>query len=140
MNHPLTVYRRLLPLMRPHVLLLAVGASLAVVVAAMDGTIAWLVKPAMDDIFIRQDQAMLRLIPLLLFGAYVVKGFARYGQSYLMASVGERLIAGLRATLYTHIQRMPLALFRDPHAVEPMSAVITDRGRLCRGRSTSLGI
>ena len=138
MNHPLTVYRRLLPLMRPHVLLLAVGASLAVVVAAMDGTIAWLVKPAMDDIFIRQDQAMLRLIPLLLFGAYVVKGFARYGQSYLMASVGERVIAGLRATLYTHIQRMPLSFFADLHSAELMSRVISDVGRLSRVSSTAL--
>ena len=138
MNHPLTVYRRLLPLMRPHVLLLAVGASLAVVVAAMDGTIAWLVKPAMDDIFIRQDQAMLRLIPLLLFGAYVVKGFARYGQSYLMASVGERVIARLRATLYTHIQRMPLSFFADLHSAELMSRVISDVGRLSRVSSTAL--
>jgi len=138
MTHPLTVYRRLLPLMRPHVPLLVVGGSLAVVVAAMDGAIAWLVKPAMDDIFIRRDQAMLRLIPLLLFGAYVVKGFARYGQSYLMASVGERVIARLRATLYTHIQRMPLSFFADLHSAELMSRVISDVNRLSRVSSTAL--
>ena len=47
---------------------------------------------------------MLRLIPLLLLGAYLVKGAARYGQSYLMAAVGERVVATLRRDLYTHIQ------------------------------------
>ena len=93
MKHALAVYRRLLPLMRPYVPVLLLGAALAIVVAAMEGAIAWLVKPALDDIFIRRDQAMLRLIPLLLLGAYLVKGTARYGQAYLMAAVGERVVA-----------------------------------------------
>ncbi|HKZ08185.1 MAG TPA: ABC transporter transmembrane domain-containing protein, partial [Methylomirabilota bacterium] len=101
MRHALAVYRRLLPLMRPYVPVLLVGALLAVVVATMEGAIAWLVKPAMDDIFIRRDAAMLRVIPLLLLGAYLVKGAGRYGQSYLMAAVGERVIATLRRRLYT---------------------------------------
>ena len=33
----------------------SLGALLALVVAAMEGAIAWLVKPALDDIFIRRD-------------------------------------------------------------------------------------
>ena len=81
MSHAFAVYRRLLPLMRPHLPVLLVGALLAIVVAAMEGAIAWLVKPAMDDIFIRRDATMLRVIPLLLLGAYLAKGAGRYGQS-----------------------------------------------------------
>jgi ATP-binding cassette, subfamily B, bacterial MsbA len=138
MSHAFGVYRRLLPLMRPYVPVLIVGALLAVVVAAMEGAIAWLVKPAMDDIFIRKDAAMLRVIPLLLLGAYLVKGAGRYGQSYLMASVGERVIAGLRRTLYTHIQQMPLSFFADLHSAELMSRIVTDVNRLARVSSTVL--
>jgi subfamily B ATP-binding cassette protein MsbA len=138
MRHAVAVYSRLLPLMRPYVTLLIVGALLALVVAAMEGAIAWLVKPAMDDIFIRRDQAMLRLIPLLLLGAYLVKGAGRYGQSYLMAAVGERVIATLRRTLYTHIQQMPLSFFADLHSAELMSRVVTDVNRLARVSSTVL--
>jgi len=87
MSLPTALYRRLLGYLRPHVPALVVGTVLAIVVAAMEGAIAWLVKPAMDDVFIRRDVAMLRLIPLLFLGAYVFKGVARYGQSYLMAAV-----------------------------------------------------
>jgi subfamily B ATP-binding cassette protein MsbA len=137
-SHAFAVYRRLLPLMRPYVRVLVVGALLAVVVASMEGAIAWLVKPAMDDIFIRRDQAMLTMIPLLLFGAYVVKGLARYGQSYLMAAVGERVIAALRGRLYMHIQGMPLSFFADLHSAELMSRVISDVNRLSRVSSTVL--
>src|SRR5262249_7122629 len=121
MSHAFAVYRRMLPLMRPYVPVLLLGALLAVVVAAMEGAIAWLVKPAMDDIFIRRDATMLRVIPLLLLGAYLAKGAGRYGQSYLMASVGERVIAALRRRLYTHIQQMPLSFFADLHSAELMS-------------------
>jgi subfamily B ATP-binding cassette protein MsbA len=137
-SHALAVYRRLLPLMRPYVPVLVVGALLALVVAAMEGAIAWLVKPALDDIFIRRDVAMLRIIPLLLLGAYLAKGAARYGQSYLMAAVGERVIAALRGRLYGHIQQMPLSFFADLHSAELMSRVVTDVNRLARVSSTVL--
>jgi subfamily B ATP-binding cassette protein MsbA len=138
MKHAFAVYRRLLPLMRPYVVVLLVGALLALVVAAMEGAIAWLVKPALDDIFIRRDAAMLRVIPLLLFGAYLLKGGARYGQSYLMAAVGERVIAALRGRLYNHIQQMPLSFFAGLHSAELMSRVVTDVNRLARVSSTVL--
>jgi ATP-binding cassette, subfamily B, bacterial MsbA len=137
-RHAFAVYRRLLPLMRPYLPVLLLGAALAMVVAAMEGAIAWLVKPALDDIFIRRDQAMLTLIPLLLLGAYLAKGAARYGQSYLMAAVGERVVATLRRRLYTHIQGMPLSFFAGLHSAELMSRVVSDVNRLARVSSTVL--
>ncbi len=132
----LGIYRRLFVYLRPYVGVLVVGALLALVVAAMEGAIAWLVKPAMDEIFIKRDVFMLKVIPLLLLGAYMIKGFARYGQSYLMASVGERVVATLRRALYTHIQRMPLSFYADLHSAELMSRVISDVNRLARVSST----
>ena len=42
MRHAVTVYRRLLPFMRPYVPVLLVGTLLALVVASMEGAIAWL--------------------------------------------------------------------------------------------------
>jgi ATP-binding cassette, subfamily B, bacterial MsbA len=132
------IYRRLFVYLKPYLPTLILGGGLAVLVAAMEGAIAWLVKPAMDEIFIRHDVAMLRVIPVLLFGAYVVKGAARYGQSYLMAAVGERVIASLRRTLYLHIQAMPLSFFSERHSADLMSRIITDVNRLARLSSTVL--
>jgi ATP-binding cassette, subfamily B, bacterial MsbA len=132
------LYRRLLGYLRPHAGALVIGTVLAVVVAAMEGAIAWLVKPAMDDVFIRRDATMLKLIPLLFFATYVAKGLARYGQSYLMAAVGERVIARLRRDLYAHLQEMSLAFFTHRHTAELMSRVVTDVNRLARLSSTVL--
>jgi len=129
---PLGPYRRLVPYVRPYVPILILGSVLALVVSGMEGLIAWLVKPVMDDIFIRRDSLMLKLIPLALLAVYVVKGLARYLQANLMASVGERVVARLRRELYTHIQSMPLAFFSDVHSADLMSRMLTDVARLAR--------
>ena len=130
---------RLLPYLRPYwpVLLRRAGCSPSLVSSA-EAFIAWLVKPAMDDIFLKRDVTMLKLIPLALLGAYVTKGIGRFGQSYLMASVGERVIARIRGELYAHIQSMPLAFFASLHSAELMTRVVTDVNRLARLSSTVL--
>jgi ATP-binding cassette, subfamily B, bacterial MsbA len=138
MTIPADLYRRLAAYLRPHVGALVTGAGLAVVVAGMEGSIAWLVKPAMDGVFIRRDETMLKLIPLLFLAAYVLKSLARYGQSYLMASVGERVIARLRRDLYAHLEQMSLSFFTTRHTAELMSRVVTDVNRLARLSSTVL--
>jgi subfamily B ATP-binding cassette protein MsbA len=127
-----SVFKRLLPYVRPYWSWLIAGGLLAIVVSGADGLIAWLVKPAMDEIFIRRDLTMLKVLPLLILGVYVVKGIGRYGQSYLMASVGERVIAALRRDLYTHIQAMPLAFSQNRHSADLMSRVVVDASRLAR--------
>jgi subfamily B ATP-binding cassette protein MsbA len=129
---------RLAPYLRPHWHILAIGSLLALVVSASEGAIAWMVKPAMDGIFVRRDLLMLKLIPLAVLAAYSIKGVGRFGQSYLMASVGERVIARLRRELYTHIQGMPLSFFASLHSAELMTRVVTDVNRLARLSSTVL--
>ena len=138
MNIRTDLHRRLIAYLRPHLPALIIGTLLAVVVAAMEGSIAWLVKPAMDGVFIRRDETMLKIIPLLFLAAYAAKGLARYGQSYLMAAIGERVIARLRRDLYAHLQRMSLAFFTSHHTAELMSRVVTDVNRLARLSSTVL--
>jgi subfamily B ATP-binding cassette protein MsbA len=129
---------RLLPYLRPYWPVLVLGGVLALFVSGAEALIAWLVKPAMDDIFLKRDVTMLRIIPLALLGAYLLKGAGRFGQSYLMASVGERVIARIRRELYAHIQSMPLSFFASLHSAELMTRVVTDVNRLARLSSTVL--
>jgi ATP-binding cassette, subfamily B, bacterial MsbA len=129
---------RLLPYLRPYWPVLLLGGVLALLVSGAEALIAWLVKPAMDEIFLKRDVTMLRVIPLALLGAYLLKGAGRFGQSYLMASVGERVIARIRRELYAHIQSMPLAFFASLHSAELMTRVVTDVNRLARLSSTVL--
>jgi ATP-binding cassette, subfamily B, bacterial MsbA len=129
---------RLWPYLRPYWPWLVAGGAMALAVSSAEGFIAWLVKPAMDDIFLKRDLFMLKVLPLILLGAYLVKGFARYGQSYLMAAVGERVIARIRRELYSHIQGMSLSFYAQVHSAELMTRVVNDVNRLARLSSTVL--
>jgi subfamily B ATP-binding cassette protein MsbA len=126
---------RLVPYLKPHWHALVIGTLLALAVSAAEGSIAWLVKPAMDGIFVRRDVLMLKLIPLAVLGVYLVKGMGRFGQSYMSGAVGERVIAQLRRDLYAHIQTQPLSYFASLHSAELMTRVVGDVNRL--GRLTS---
>jgi subfamily B ATP-binding cassette protein MsbA len=129
---------RIWPYLRPYLHWLVIGGCMALVVSSAEGFIAWLVKPALDDIFLKRDLHMLKLIPLMLLGAYIVKGIGRYGQSYLMAAVGERVIARIRRELYNHIQGMSLSFYSQMHSAELMTRVVNDVNRLARLASTVL--
>jgi ATP-binding cassette, subfamily B, bacterial MsbA len=129
---------RLWPYLRPYLPWLLLGGGLALVVSSCEGFIAWLVKPALDDIFVKRDLFMLKVIPLALLGAYIVKGLGRYWQSYLMAAVGERVIARIRRELYSHIQGMSLSFYSQMHSAELMTRVVNDVNRLARLSSTVL--
>ncbi len=69
------VLGRLLRSLKPHWQAVTASALLALVVSGAGGLIAWLVKPAMDDIFLRRDLLMLKLIPLALLGVYIVRAW-----------------------------------------------------------------
>ncbi len=121
---------RLLGYLKPHWMTAAAGALLACGVAAAGGQIAWLVKPVMDEIFLKRDLLMLKLVPFALLGAYVFKGLGSYAESYLMASVGERVVARVRAELYAHIQAMPMSFFASLHSGELRARVVIDVNRI----------
>jgi ATP-binding cassette, subfamily B, bacterial MsbA len=129
---------RLWPYLRRYLPWLVVGGCMALVVSSCEGFIAWLVKPALDDIFVKRDLFMLKVLPLVLLGTYIVKGAGRYWQSYLMAAVGERVIARIRRELYSHIQGMSLSFHSQIHSAELMTRVVNDVNRLARLSSTVL--
>lgn len=129
---------RLLRYLKPHWRTLALGSALALVVSAAQGLIAWLIKPVMDEIFVKHDLFMLKVVPFAVLAAYLLKGLGRYGQSYLMASVGERVVAKLRRDLYGHIHTMSLGFFTSVHSGELVARTITDVNRVARLASVVL--
>ncbi len=74
------LYKRLLVYIKPFLSLIAFSIVLALAVSGVDGAIALLVKPIMDNIFVAKDIELLKLIPWLLLALYFIKGISRFGQ------------------------------------------------------------
>src|SRR6266511_4441336 len=98
------VYRRLLPCVNVYWARIVAAMGLALVISGLEAVTAWLVKPLLDDVFLKKDRFMLKILPFALIGVYFLKGSARYGQAYLMAQVGQRVVMRLREEVYEHLQ------------------------------------
>jgi len=123
-----TVYRRMLAYVRPYRLRLLLAMLFMIVVSSFRGAIAFLVKPALDDIFINKDVTRLAVIPALVLGVYLIKGVCEFAQSYLMRGVGQRVIRDIRDHLYRHMQSLSLSFYMKHPTGVLMSRVTNDVG------------
>ena len=123
-----TVYRRMLAYVHPYRMRLLLAMLFMIVVSSFRGAIAFLVKPALDDIFINKDATRLAIIPALVLGAYLFKGVCEFAQSYLMRGVGQRVIRDIRDHLYRHMQSLSLSFYMKHPTGVLMSRVTNDVG------------
>ena len=121
---------RVLSYIKPYFVLIAIGMVLAAVISAMNGGIAWLVKPVLDDIFLAKDMTMLKLLPIAVIFIYFVKGAAEYAQACVMKSVGQKVITKLRYELYEHINCMAMSFFERVPSATLMARITNDVGNI----------
>jgi subfamily B ATP-binding cassette protein MsbA len=105
---------------------IALAALCMVVVAGANGTMALLVKPVLDDIFIAKDSSKLLLIPGLAILVFFLKGAGSYGSEYLMNHVGQRIIRDFRDSLYEKIMNLPIAYIHKEKTGALMSRITND--------------
>ncbi|MDP2725780.1 MAG: ABC transporter transmembrane domain-containing protein, partial [Syntrophales bacterium] len=120
------IFKRLLKLAKPHMLKFILAMFCMLIVGAITSSLAFLVKPALDEIFINKNGKMLVWIPTFVVILYLLKGVCNYSQTILMCFIGQRIIADLRNSLYWQIQRQSLAFFTKHSTGMLMSRVTND--------------
>ena len=124
----MNIFKRLLKLAKPHAAKFSIALLCMLVVGATTSALAFLVKPALDEIFLKKNSAVLQWIPLAVVGIYLTKGACSYAQTVLMNFIGQRIVADLRATLYRKIQTQSLAFFTKNPTGTLMSRITNDVG------------
>ncbi len=111
---------------RPYWGRLVTAMIMMAVTGGTTSALAFLVKPALDEVFVNKDVSTLWLIPPAIIGLYLVKGLCAYGQTYLMQWVGQRIITQYRIDLYAHLQRLSLSFYDRTPTGELMSRITND--------------
>ncbi len=119
-------HKRILSLIKENRYRLLFAMLLMLLVGVSTGATAFLVKPILDDIFLKQDTFMLKVIPIAVIVIYFFRGAAEYGHSYLMNYVGQNVIKKLRDELYSKICDLPLSFFYQERTGRLMSRVTND--------------
>jgi ATP-binding cassette, subfamily B, multidrug efflux pump len=86
----------------------------------------WLIGRAIDRYILPGDITGLTRIMLVLFGVYVVGAIASRGQVYQVGSIGQRLLASMRARIFDRLQHLPLRYFDRRPVGDLMSRVTND--------------
>jgi ATP-binding cassette subfamily B protein len=89
---------------------LAAFLVLVVIDAFVGAANPWIVKLIINHIQ-AHERAVVVSLALLMAGLAVVSGVVNLGNRWFSARIGEGLIYDMRSSVFTHIQRMPIAFF-----------------------------
>ena len=118
----LRMFRYFLPY-KWHIL---VGVLSSLMVSLATAGTAWLIKPALDDIFFKKNEAALIYIPLAFIVLTVGKGAGRYIQNWCMNASALRVLETLRQELFHKIICLPLKFYEGAQVGVLMSRILND--------------
>lgn len=110
----------------PYKLHIAIAMSGLGIVAACTAAAAYLVQPALDEIFIKKDASALMYVPPLLVGVFLAKGLGLFVQKFLMSYCGLKVLERLRYELFAKIICLPVDFFGESRVGMLMSRIIND--------------
>jgi ATP-binding cassette, subfamily B, bacterial MsbA len=120
--------RRLLSYLKPYWGTLVGATACAGAVSLLTASYAWMIKPIIDEIFIKNRWELLYWIIPAIVGVGIAKGGFNYARSYLMRYVGNRAIAAIRNDLFKKLIRMPIGFFSHQRTGGLMSLIVNDAG------------
>jgi subfamily B ATP-binding cassette protein MsbA len=132
--HPL---KRLFTYAKPYRGRLGLAIVAMVVYAAGDAGQAFLIKPIIDKKLIFDNG--IALMAWGIVGVYFVKGIGSYLSSYMMASVGQRVVMDLRNQLYRHILGQSAGFFAQRTTGQLMSRLGNDVSQVQQAVSETIG-
>jgi subfamily B ATP-binding cassette protein MsbA len=106
------------------------GLFCMLVVAATTAACAELMKPIINDIFIGKRVDLLWPITGAVFLIFFLKGIFTYGESVLMAYVGNRIIADFQQTLFNRLIYTDLKFFHNMPTGDLVSRFMNDVNKL----------
>ena len=140
-NYSSTIYlslRILKEYIIPHKKTFFISIALMVVIAGTTSFHAWLVKPALDSVFVEKRAGALIIIPLVVLAVTVVKGFATYFQLLTMNIISLRIISDMRIRLYSHFIRSDISKLHSKSSGDMMASVFNEAGAVVGMISTVL--
>ena len=129
-------FKRLMRYVRPYRARFLGGFACSGMVAILTGVYAWLARPVLDGIFIEKNERLLLVLPLAILAVAAVKALFSYGVGYLMAYVGNRVVADIRQELFQQLMRMPIGFHDSNTSGRLVSRIVNDVGLMANAASS----
>ena len=117
-------------------ILLSVFFSL--LVATSTSSIAWLLDPAIEKIFIQKNQTLILIIPAFIILAFTTKGVSLYLAKVIMIGVAEDVKKNIQTDMLKSLIRADTKLIENKHTGKFVSNLTFDVGMITNLVSTGL--
>ncbi|MHB8174857.1 MAG: ABC transporter permease, partial [Nitrospirota bacterium] len=128
----MNLLERLWPYIKKYLKITFLAILCTLVVSGTNGAIAYLIKPVMDDVFVKKNPGMLVPLSFAVFAVYLLKDSFSYIQAYITQSVSLKVIRDIRNDLYSHMVYLPLKEYQATNTGKMVSHIINDVGVLSR--------
>ena len=121
---------------RKHLKKILLALLLSVAVAGSTSSIAYLLDPAIKQIFIKKDQTLIIIIPILIVVAFAVKGLSLYIAKVIMIGVSEEVRKDVQVNMLDKLIDADTKLIDNKHSGKFISNLTNDVGLLTNLIST----
>ena len=80
-----------------------ISAVLSLILAASTSSVAYLLDPAIKELFINKSETLIFIIPLLIIIAFFVKGISLYSAKFIMIGVAEDVKRDLQNDMFASL-------------------------------------
>ena len=113
-------------LTKKHYLRLALTIICGLFLSSINGAIAWFVKPALDNLFVQKNHALLMILPVGVFILFTLRGLFAFSNNYLMYSIGAKIVRTVRLAAYDKILRLPMSFYAQKSSGSTISKLLND--------------
>jgi subfamily B ATP-binding cassette protein MsbA len=75
---------------------------------------AWIMRAIIDEAFANRRADVVWIICLAIFIAFVMRGFASYGQAVTLSKIGNNIVARYQSRLYVHLMTLSVGFSTKP--------------------------
>ncbi len=115
-----------------HLISILLAAFFSIIVAGSTSSIAWLLDPAIEKIFIEKNQTLIFLIPLAIIIAFTAKGISLYLAKLLMIKVGEEVKKEMQTNMLNSFIKADTELMDSKHSGKYISNLNFDVTQITR--------
>ncbi|HWM85792.1 MAG TPA: ABC transporter transmembrane domain-containing protein, partial [Kofleriaceae bacterium] len=103
---PRELVRRFWPFARPYRAAIAAGIAFVVLLPAVQAVEIWMFKVVVDEVIAPADLGPLPWIAAVVLGLTLLGAALSFADDYAWTWAGERFLLDLRATFFSHVQRL----------------------------------
>ncbi len=123
---------------RKHLKKIILALLLSIAVAGSTSSIAYLLDPAIKEIFINKDQTMILIIPILIIIAFTTKGLSLYVAKVTMIGVSQEVRKDVQVQMLNNLIDADTKLIDNKHTGKFISNITNDVAHLTNLISTAI--